>query len=343
MNTLEGINSKESFYRNILTKTKEQLDFIQSCFDDLMKTIQNSFNNSKELFDNFKKEIDNDIIIIENKLNEYSKKEYLFKSLRNKYVSVYENISNIYDNKYLINIKNSIEKISGDLNILWDNEFDPPNINSFYNTPFINLNFSEKSNSFYSLYDSFLNEQIEKKKNNDELINCFLCKKYAPKYCLYCDNVICENCFNIKKNEDNIKKFELIKKDVGNKDDNDKYNFLVSVCNIIKKIFLMINSIYIVKKNNNNKNVSIPNNTLEEINYPNLQDINNFDSVIIFLQNINQIFMNLEVATVNINEFHINEIERSILNSINNIIGDDLFLYFNSKLEQIDLDFFLDE
>ena len=303
-------------------------------------------NNLVELLDDFRKEIDNVIIILKNKFqdNYYNKKEYLFKGLKNKYMLCHENIYNIYDNINLINIKNSLEKIDSNLNIFWDNEFDPPNINSFESLIPINLDSSNNSNSFFEDYDSFLNKNVEKEKINNALIRCFLCKKNAPKYCLYCDNIICEKCFNIKKNEDDIKKFKLIKNNKsGNEDYNNKFIFLISVCNIIKKIFLMINSIYTATKNKNKENTSNSGNPLEKIKFPHLEDINNFDSILNFLEKINQIFNNLELTSVNIDEFNINNMEKSLLNTINNIIEDNILENYKYILKKLDLDFYLDD
>lgn len=350
MNKPTQTKSQEYIFINILTNVKEELDNIESLINSLKNYNQDLFNYSIDILDNVKKEIDNNILILKKKLyfNTDNKKEKIFNSLKKKYELSHESISSIYNNNYLINIKKSLEKIDGRLDIIFDYEFDPPNINSFENLSKIKLNFSTYSKNFYGSFDSFYSNEQESDKR---ILKCFSCRQNAEYFCKHCNKCVCEECYIIQKKQSNIHNFELIN-DIKTEKENNKNLFLKSICNIIKKILIMINSILVkdnmilIKKEITNKeNSSSSKYIFEKIKYPYLNDIDNFnfDSVIDFLKNLNQLFVNLNLTSLNVNEFQISKMEKNLINIINNIIEDKAYENYKYNLKIIEENFFSDD
>ena len=350
MNKPSQAKSQEYIFINILTNVKQDLDYIQSLINSLKNYNQDLFNNSIDKLDNVKKEIDNNILILKKKLyfNTDNKKEKIFNSLKKKYELSHESISSIYNNNYLINIKKSLEKIDGQLDIIFDYEFDPPNINSFENLSTIKLNFSSYSKNFYGSFESSYSNEQEYDKT---ILKCLSCRKNAEYFCNHCNMCVCEECYTIQKKESNIHNFELIN-NIKTEKENNKNLFLESACNILKKILIMINSILVkdnvtlIKKEITNKENSTTSKYIfEKIKYPKLNDTDNFnfDSVIDFLKNLNQLFIDLNPTSLNVNEFQISKMERNLINIINNIIEDKEYENYKYNLKIIEDNFISDD
>ena len=177
MSTSDEQKTQASIYVNLLTKVKKDLDDNKPLLSSLKNYNEYLFKSSLDFLDDIKKEIDNTNIILKKKLffNEDNKKEKIFIGLHKKYGLYHETISKIYDNNYLNDIKNSLYKIDEQLNIIFDYQLDPPNINSFEELSGIKLDFSKLSKmlvDFYGLPVSLTNDIEENDKKIPKCSDC---------------------------------------------------------------------------------------------------------------------------------------------------------------------------
>lgn len=358
---------------NVLNNIKDDLHKIQIKIEIFEKQSEIYFNDIKKNFIKMYNEIDNNKLLLEynnyyyqyNKNKDNNIKEKLLKDFRTEFINYYDKINIIYD--FINDIQSLMKDIKNKIDGLI--EFNPPNINSFndsinYNIDYINLSYS-------SLYDSYF-EEIDNEKCN------FCEKKNQAKYiCIHCDILLCEECYkknidnkkthqfeliyfkefeefrNINKEENNEKKendekeeFNYIEKNNNNLNDNEKCKtlFLNSLTYIIKKIILMSNyilskeKIKLINTDKYNKNIKY---IIRKINYPYIKNKTDFDSNLTFLKDINLLLINeFKIENIDINNFHILEIQKELLITLNNIFRDSQIDSFKEALEIIDNNYY---
>ena len=354
--TLQEINLSGYFINN----TKEELNKIElymknqsKHYDFLKKNIDKFLNFPNDIFNNVIENIKNLVKWLEtiDKFNKEQNKE-IFIEYYNKLSEQLKEYNNkiciLYNNQFIIKIKEFNEIIE---NIILNlNEFSPPNINNDSND-IIEFNSKlEQSDPFYedcSKYNDFYHSdynisQISQNtnNNNNEESNNFNCFTHPEKkgvyYCNHCDFIICEECMQKYKSAfgHNFEKIDKIKEDNFNK----KNKFLNSFMKIIKNYIQKCDSIL-----KYNKEFLIMN----KIEFPLIKNELDFESQMIFFENINKINKKIleNNDTINniLNESKITDIILSncIKSIFENLVGDTFD--YGKKIEEIENDFVIDE
>ena len=333
-------------YISLLKTMKEKLNNLQKQIKKLEENNQIIINNLKEAFIKIKKEIDNDLLILNN-FGDYNTdfnaevKEKILKSLKNQYDIINIRVVSIYDNENIAEIKELIKELKYKFDSLFDYEFEPPNINSFMDSNLI----LDISNKFYgnsnSYYNFFTNKEISKKDKTFQ--KCSFCKNNEAKFMdKICGTYICENCYNNNKPSchevvtiDNIEITKLLNKGL----------FLESARDIIKYILLMINLLlnYENMEMFDDKDKSSRKYIKREIKYPNIEGIKNFSSYLQFLKEMYIKINELNNTPLNINEFSISMLNIDLIKIIKNIIKDEKINLYKDNLEVIENNFFSED
>lgn len=326
-----SLNDAKNYIMNIKSIIQELIDYNQKYF----KHLENSFNETINEIDNVLKSL--------KLLNEYNndiKKDNLFENLKKKYKNCCSNISCFYENNYIKHIK----EINENLDIIYKNicDFNPPDINYLMDSINEEIDYSEL---FYGSNSFSFNEKI--KDNYKSIINslkCCDCKKNEAKYIeQISQKILCEKCINNLKIS-SLYKVEIIEKNISEKEKNRNL-FFNSTQNILKKIIMMINLILKNEKikiiNNDNKlNIDY---ILRIFKYPFIKNINDFESCLTFLNQINEILKNdLNITSINIDEFKISEIDKELIYIIGKILKDEKIELFKETIEILDNNFDLD-
>ena len=329
----------------LLNTIKDKINNIQKQLIKLTENNKIIINNLKESFIEIKKEIDSDLIILNN-FDDYNTKfnvnirEKIFKSLKKKYDVFNINITSIFDNENIKEIKNLYDELTNKFNSLLDYEFDPPNINSFLDSIDFNSNISDK---FYGSYNSQFNQLYqEKSKKENTAQKCSICHNNEAKFiCKKCDIIICESCNNNnQKSIHEVEKIDIIKSE----NELNKNLFLKSAQNIIIYILLMINCLLNYGKIEiiNDKGYISKKYIKREIKYPNIEDTKNFSSYLKFLEEINLKINEFNQTPLNINEYYISGMNIDLIRIIKNIIKDDKINLYKDNLDVIENNFFSD-
>ena len=347
MNKINDLSGKKNLidsYISLLKTMKEKLNNLQKQIKKFEENNQIIINNLKEAFIEIKKEIDN-VLLILNNFEDYNidfnadVKEKILKSLKKQYDQLNIKVVTIYDNENIAEIKDLINELKYRFDSLFDNEFEPPNINSFMEDYILDI-----SNKFYGTSNSYLNGiNKENSKKDDTFQKCSFCNNNEAKFMdIICGTYICDNCYN--NNKQFFHKVEII--------DNNKITnlinrglFLESAKDIIKYILLMIN---ILLNYENMKMIDIKDKSSKkyikrEIKYPNIEGIKDFNSYLQFLKEMNTKINELINTPLNINEFSISGMNLDLIEIIKNIIKDEKINLYKDNLEVIENNFFSED
>ena len=335
---------------NFLSEMKNTFSEIKSNCNGMNIYLNNiiSSKDLKKIEEEFEKAIYNLSLCINTK-KDLKEKQDCLDELKQTLKNYNEKILLIYENNYIKKIK----ELNQNLNDLMNKiiiEFDPPNINSFYNN--IDINVSSNNNK---INDNYSYGQYEPKTFNEEYsyfikinnsksqINgdngqnnkidyfCLVCSKEKAIYlCDKCNLLFCKGCFEFVIKYDNAtNKCEHNPQKISDmKDQNEKGKilYLNSLNNFIKSILIKSNCLF---KSEIIKSKSINDSKIEYIKriffkYPNMEKINNFDSEINFLKDINNILeKNFNIENLYSKDFCVSDMDKTLLNSIMNIFFKD--------------------
>lgn len=258
--------------------------------------IKNSDDNSvfrideiKDLFNTLNSYILVDFKNISSNLEELQKLfKVFFEKFKNEENEEYEKQKCLENINHKINIfLEQISEISVDQNILKIKELNNQLIdiiNKKSNNE-IEINDSNSSNlKNNQSYIKFCDKWRENLEENNNINDCITSHESIKFLCEEGSNFFCKNCYEKGK-------------------ENEKKNFLSSLNTIIKSILIRSNILF------NEEGLSFK--------YPSIGNINNFDSQIEYLKDINNILVNdFGQADINLNSFKISEMNEIILNSI---------------------------
>jgi len=320
----------------------------------LNKIIESEDTKKKSV--DFKDNIGNLFLILKEGNSLIVKQEFL-NDLEQAFKSYYESILLLYENDYIKNIKESIQKLS-ELKSKIIIEFKPPKINSYFSD--INLEKSTSNNTSevndkYNYYEMQNNSNspiennlfgindnsksqyaIDNEKNKEIDYFCPICnKKVAIYLCDICNQLFCQECFDYTLKNDktercihNLKTISDIKK----QSEKGKMLYLNSLNKFIKSILVKSNYLF---NNERIKIKSMNDSTIESIKriyfkYPFLEKINDFDSEINFLKDINNILINsFNIENSDLKPFCICDMDKTLVNLIENLFRDDPNNYKN--------------
>ena len=313
--------------------------------------------DSKKKNKKFKDNIGNLFLNLKEGNNLKVKQEFL-NDLEQAFKSYYESILLIYENNFIKKIKESIQKLY-ELKSKIIIEFEPPKINSFFsdnnlekstsnNTSEVNdkYNYYEEQNNsnspiennLFGINDNSKSQNvIDNEKNKEIDYFCPICNKKVAKYlCDICNQLFCQECFDYTLKNDktkrcthnNLKTISDIKK----QSEKGKMLYLNSLNKFIKSILVKSNYLF------NNERIKIKSrndSTIESIKriyfkYPFLEKINDFDSEINFLKDINNILINsFNIENSDLKPFCICDMDKTLVNLIENLFRDDPNNYKN--------------
>ena len=279
-----------------------------------------------------------------------------------------DNILLLYENPAIKKIKEYNQKLH-DLMYMIIIEFEPPKENTLSNdinkdvsisgnSNKVNDNYSGEQNekkTFFDGYSSFdkndnskgqINDGSGKKKEMDYA--CSVCSKEEAIYlCDNCNQLFCHECFDvIKKFDDTNNKCEhnLQKiSDMKSQNEKGKILYLSSLKNYIKSIMLksnyLFNSEIIKSKSMNDSKIKY----IKKIyfKYPFIEKINDLNSEINFLKDINNIVVNdFKIENLDSKSFCISDMDKTLLDSIVSIFKDDQnnYQYIRENVREISED-----
>ena len=207
------------------------------------------------------------------------------------------------------------------------------NNNNNKNVIILNCNSNSKKDSTKEDSNSNNKNSINNNNNindNDNFLKCSECKTYkAIKKCLHCGKYYCDGC------ADYVLKYENVTNHIIEKIPNDQLDvetirnkFLKNCISIIKTYLLKCN--YLL--NLNPQNI--------KFDFPEIENINDFESQKKFLNQINKLSPNLD-DNINDNENNL-EINSNIINSLENIFKNKK-LHLSNNIQDIDDDFYSEE
>ena len=304
---------------NLNTKKEKEKYEIKSV--DIIKEILNS---TIELNDFIKKKIEMNLKIID--IKEIIK-------ISKKIIEIFNNISNNL-NKYNQDCEDGNEKCFN-------------NDKSFENQETYN-------NSFISYFNNELNfDEIDKNENKISSINnkstesyiCSFCNINESTYiCNHCNQYFCKECLNIN---DNHKMINI--KEIENKIEKKRIIFLNSIENVIKTILIKSNDLLNFEKiyttnMDNNKDIQNNNYILRVLKYPFIEKINDFDSQINFLKQLDEDLKDFHNNTNidNNNSFYISKMNKQLIMVLENICIDENFNLFREILKNVEYNYYDD-
>ena len=336
-------NSNSKF----LEEMNEAIDKIGENSNEL-KTYLNKIIDSKEIKEYekmFKDEVDN---LSTNLDKELKIKQKILDSLKQKFKCYYENILLVYENIFIKTIKEYNKKLHDLINKIII-EFEPPKENSLFIDNNIDISTSGNSNQFNdnninqvtSSNDLYPDCSSDNNNNNDNIENnvdneqnkeidyfCSVCnnKKEAIYLCLNNNQLFCQECFealqNYNERELNTQKLS----DMKSHNEKGKILYLNSLKHFIKSIIIksnyLFNSEIIKSKSTNDSQIEC----IKRIyfKYPFLEKINDFNSEINFLIDINNILTtNYEIENLDSQSFSITNIDKKLVNLIESLFMDD--------------------
>ena len=347
---LQEINLSDYFVNN----AKKRLNKILLYMEGQSKEY-NLLKNKIDKILNFPYEISNEVIrkikeLIKwfeemDKSNKEGNKEifiHYYDILKERLNDYYGKICNIYNNQFIIKIKEFNENIQ---NLIYNlNDFDPPSVNNDSDKIIeFNSKYEEDSDPFYkscSQYDHFYDDVkkiSQEEPKNESNLKCFAHpQSEGVYYCNHCDFIICENC---EKKYKLLYDHKFVEIDKIAKDNLDKKNkFLESFMNIIKDYFQKVDSLLKYNKDNFLKS--------KKIEFPIINYESDFDSQMNFFKEINiinnKIIENNDTDnTINISKINDQILSNCIKTAFESLVGDNL--NYEKKIEEIDDEFVIDE
>ena len=355
-----------SKYKDILIEMNKDIELI---LNDLNKLINDELPNfikkSQKLQSELNKCIDNYLTSIKG-FFEYNvdinqeDHQNLIENIKSKLSSFNVIISNIYENNYINKMKELNEKLYDIADNLEYEVFDPPQPNSLESEPNFSINNQNSLSQYNNIFNqinsgnqSYLNycDNINEKEEDIEIkdieLICSVCsKKEAKSLCEKCNQLFCDDCYDMVRGSEEKNK-HINQKITTIKDQKklEKKMFLNSMNKIIKCIltksnYLITNEDIISKyahSNNNNSNNSQFFLTIKrKFNYPYIKDINDYNSQIEFLNGINKLLENnFNIRNLDLNSFHISEMDNSILKRMKEIFIDEKVNLIQASLDEI--------
>jgi len=249
----------------------------------------------------------------------------------------------------MVNKINEITKnISDNLN-KYNQDFEDENEKYFNNDKsfeiqegYDNYHYSNNIYEYMNFCEKFDNNISS---TNTEYYMCSICKNNESTYiCSHCNQYFCEECL---KDHDNYIMINI--KEIGNKAKKKKSIFLNSVEKIIKTILMMCNDllnyekIYITNINTD-KDIQKNNYILRELKYPSINKINDFESQLNFLKQLDENlkdFHNNNTNTKNTNNdnnnsFYISKLNKQLIMVLENIFIDEDYNLFKEILKNVE-------
>lgn len=297
---------KQSFFIKDLDDIS-QLDEIKTLFNkiDLELYNLNSFilDNIKNVLINLKElQIFFSAFLKMNK-NVQNEKQNCLENIKHKMNLYFEQISEILENQNFIKIKELNNQLLVIINKKFNNE----------------IELSNNSYNFINSYNKFCdNYKDNSEENNNNSIFCSTC--HASKAQFFCKEgkIMCKNCYDDKNNMNKHSHISQNKKENISEKEIEMENFLNSLKNIIKSILIRSNILYNEKESIIDTNIK-NNKIIQRLSfkYPSIDNINDFDSQIKFLKDINNILINVFGQTdINLSSFKNSEINNDIFNII---------------------------
>ena len=269
-------------------------------------------------------------------------KDYITKKIKMnlKIIDIEECIKNF---KKIIEFSNNILKNLN--NYIQDCEDEKENEKCFNNDKSFEM--QTYDNSFYSnINNDYMHFcEIEKTDNkissiiNTELYVCSICNINESTYiCTHCNQLFCNECL---ENNDNHKMVNI--KEMENKTEKKKSIFLNSIEKIIKTILLKCNDllnyekIYTTNMDNNNKDIPKNNFILRILKYPFINKINDFESQLNFLKQLDEDLKDFHDTNIDINNsFYISKLNKQLIMVLENIFIDEKCNLFREILKVLE-------
>ena len=342
---IKYLNEMENLMNEIEKKTNE------------LKIYLNNIFESKDI-KKYKEEFKNKAIYLSTSIKtekSLKDKQICLDDLKLAFKNYHENILLVYENTSIKKIKEYNQKLNDLINNIII-EFDPPKANSLNND--INKTISQNSSEVNDDYSKEKNDQraifegyssFDKNNKSNSQINddnkqkkeiyyfCSVCSKEEAIYlCDNCNQLFCQECFEIIKKFDNTNnKCEHNPQkisDMKSKNEKGKIVFLSSLKNFIKSFIIksnfLLNSEIIKSKSRNDSVIKY----IKKIyfNYPFLDKINDFNSEINFLIDINNIVVDtFNIKNLDSKSFCISDMDKTLYDSIVSIFKDDPNNYKN--------------
>ena len=345
---MKNTNSK------FLEEMKDAIGKIRENYNEL-KAYLNKIIESEDI-KQYEKEFNNEINNLSMSLDKDLKfKQNILDVLKQKFKSYYDYILSLYENSFIKIIKEYNQKLF-DLMDKIIIEFEPPKENSllcsdknrYLSTSENSIELENNkitdqfdSNNFYEdLLDSSSSNKNDKNKRENNADNkqnkkieyfCFVCsKEEAIYFCDKCNQLFCQECFEfIKQNDNSNNKCEHNTQkisDLKGQNEKGKILYLSSLKHFIKSILIksnyLFNSEIIKSKSMNDSKIEC----IKKIyfKYPFLEKINDFNSQMNFLLDINNILENnCKIENFDSKSFSISDMDEKLVNLIENLFVDD--------------------
>ena len=334
-----------------LNEMKDLISEIEKNSNELKIYLNNIIESkdSKKYEEEFKNEVENLSTCIKVGKGLQAKQKFLG-FLKQAFKNYIENILLIYENEFIKKIKENIQKEHDLMNKIII-EFDPPKENYLCNDNIdesmsrnsnkVNDNYSWEQNDKKTFFE--YDSSFDKNDNSKSQINdgsgqkkeidyaCSVCSKEEAIYlCDNCNQLFCHECFEtIEKIDDTNNKCEhnLQKiSDMKSQNEKGKILYLNSLKNYIKSIMIKSNYLF---KSERKESKSMNDSKIKYIKkkffkYPFIKKINDFNSEINFLKDINNIVVNnCEIENLDSKSFCISDMDKTLLDSIVSIFKDD--------------------
>ena len=371
------------FYINSLEEMKKSLSTLKEETDKMINKLLDSIDEINTISKEIQNSLDSYILFIKSLKQPHNKnildlKEKYINEIEYNLKKYNDNIILFFENNHIHKIKNLQNQLNYYMIGISDPDFNPPNIEEFINTSSIDIksyytnNETESennelndddedftnSNNIYKneseqRYNININHTSNKSEEKDDInIKCPICNdNKVICFCEHCNQLFCKIC------KDNIMAIEKEKKDhkiiyidtLKTKSGKQINLFLNSLNNIIKYILKSCSYILDNRKielipldNNNNKS------KIEYIkriyDFPFFTEVNNLDAYKKYLSDIQDLLgKEFNINNLDINKFHISEINERIINSVRNILADENLDLIKETMSNIDQKFISDD
>ena len=289
---MSSINdNKMKLYYDTIKEFGNCIDNVKNETNNLINNIFNyndlltkSSHELKDILDKYLKYLDfrNTLKISQNQnQKDLNEKQNYITSIQNIFRKFIDNLILIYNNRYIKTLKELNDKMNNIMNGISNPEFEPPNLNSFYNnTSSTKIN----TDSYYSTGQFENNENIIEEEiiNDDDFNNyfnisngnnnininnninsnnqnsnnnkinikdikfiCHICRNNeAIGFCEHCNQLFCERCYDIiKEQEKEVVHKVILINNLKNEKEKQKRIFLNSMNNLIKYTLISCNTI----------------------------------------------------------------------------------------------------
>ena len=352
-NPIQSKREIYSKYQDILNQMNNDIELIIKYLAFFQKELPEYIKKANKLKSELNNFIDNYLTSIQG-FFEYKidikpeNHQNLIENIKSKLSPFNVSVFNIYANNYINNMKELNEKLNEIADNLKYEVFDPPDVNSLETDPNFSINnqdsFSRyynnfnQINSFNRTYSNFC-DNIDEREDGIEIkdikLICSACSKNEAKiHCEKCNQLFCDECYNMVKNseEKNKHKSSSIKDQKKLK----KKMFLNSMNKVIKCILTKSNYLITHEELKISENSQLILAISRKFDYPYIKNINNYESQIEFLNGINKLLENnFNVSNLDLESFHISDMDKSILRRMKEIFIDEKVNLIQASLDEI--------